>query len=77
MLRYNEVKVVKVDTRETYYDEKKKKSVKYKKPIVKKTTVFSDNYIYDLGELYETMKFLSQKHCYSTLEVSFEVGIEY
>jgi len=62
-----------------YYDDKKQKSIKYKTPKITKKTVYEDKHCYDLGVLYEILKFNSEKHNgYNTVcEVSFKIEQEY
>ena len=79
MLRYDDIKITAITTDEDYYDSKKEKTIKYKKPKVKKKVIFEDKYCYDLGELYEILKFNAEKHgMYRTeCDVTFQVGIEH
>lgn len=79
MLVYKDIKVVAVTTETDYYDHKKGKTIKYKTPLIMKKTVYEDKHCYDLGELYEILKFNSQKHSgYDTVcEVSFKLDQEY
>ena len=78
MLVYKDVKIVAVTTDNDYYDHKKEKTIKYKTPKITKKTVYEDEHCYDLGELYEILKFNSQKHSgYDTVcEVSFKLDQE-
>ena len=48
MLRYDDIKITAITTDEDYYDSKKEKTIKYKKPKVKKKVIFEDKYCYDL-----------------------------
>lgn len=77
MLQYNNIKIVKVDTRDHYYDEKKKKSIKFKKPLTTEKIIHEEKYCLDLGDLYETVKFHTEKNLYSKIKVSFDTDIEY
>jgi hypothetical protein len=79
MLAYKNIKLIAVTTESEYYDEKKNKHIKYKTPKVTKKTIFEDGYCHDLGELYEIIKFNTEKHFgYNTIiEAKFEPYNEY
>ena len=79
MLAYKDIKIVAVTKDDDYYDHKKEKTIKYKKPKITTKTVYEDKYCYDLGALYEILKFNSEKHNgYNTVcEVSFKIEQEY
>ena len=75
-MMFSKVKITSVKTDVNYYDNKKKKWIKYKNPKVTKKIMFVDD-IWELGELYREMK-----NCYERSEgnkvlVSFEVDILY
>tara|TARA_S200002703_G_scaffold110605_1_gene96245 strand:- start:238 stop:489 length:252 start_codon:yes stop_codon:yes gene_type:complete len=61
MLNIGDIKITKVKTEKDYYDEKKKKRLKYKQPKITKRIVF-EGHCYDIGEFYETLKFNIEKH---------------
>ena len=79
MLAYKDIKIVAVTTDDNYYDDKKNKTIKYKTPKITNKTVYEDKHCYDLGVLYEILKFNSEKHNgYKTVcEVSFKIDQEY
>tara|TARA_R110000823_G_scaffold301539_1_gene422568 strand:+ start:399 stop:611 length:213 start_codon:yes stop_codon:yes gene_type:complete len=59
------------------YDNKKEKYVKFKKPKTIVKTVFDDDFVYDIGELYEVLKFNSEKNTSGTISVTFETDLQY
>jgi hypothetical protein len=79
MLIYKNVKIVAVTKEDDYYDHKQEKTIKYKSPKITKKTVYDEEYCHDLGDLYEILKFNSEKHNgYRTnCEVTFELENEY
>lgn len=79
MLTYKNIKLTAITTDEGYYDHKKEKQIKYKKPKITKKVIFEDTYCHDLGELYEIIKFNTDKHSgYNTkIDISFETLNEY
>ena len=79
MINYNDIKITAVTTQNDYYDSKKKKRIKYKKPKITKKVLNTDSYAYDLGELYEIMRFFTEKHSgYNTdCEITFKTSTEY
>ena len=77
MLEYKNIIITKVDTRDSYYDNKKNKSIKYKNPQVTEKIICEVESCYDLGEFYEILKFHNEKNCYSQIKVSFDMSSEY
>ena len=80
MINYNDIKVTAVTTEKDYYDSKKKKHMKYKKPKITRKLLNVDNlHAYDLGELYEIIRFYTEKHSgYRTeCEITFRTNVEY
>ena len=74
MISYNNVKIISTETKEGYWDENKKKHIKYKTPKITKKTLFENN-VYDIGELYTAIKFsLDQEY---NVSVSFDVKLEF
>tara|TARA_R110001632_G_scaffold221545_1_gene352080 strand:+ start:1567 stop:1779 length:213 start_codon:yes stop_codon:yes gene_type:complete len=59
------------------YDNKKEKYVKFKKPKTIVKTVFDDDFVCDIGELYEVLKFNSEKNTSGTISVTFETDLQY
>jgi hypothetical protein len=77
MISYNDVKISSVKVDETYYDEKKKKHIKYAKPKVTKKLLFEENYIFDVGDLYTQIKNCHDRDPYNLMEVSFTTNLEH
>ena len=79
MIHYENIKIVSIREDDGYYNNKKKKYVYYKEPKITKTTVFEDKHCYDLGELYENIKFFTEKATTegNKIEISFNTLIEY
>lgn len=79
MIIYNDIKITAVTTEKDYYDSKKKKHIKYKKPKIIRKVLNTDNSVFDLGELYEIIRFYTEKHSgYDTeCEITFRTNIEY
>ena len=76
MISYDDVKIYSVIKRESYYDNKKKKHIKYAKPKITKKLLFEDN-CYDLGELYMQIKNCHERDPYGHIEVTFNSTLEY
>ena len=76
MITYDDVKIYSVNVDDTYYDQKKKKHIKYAKPKITKKLLFEDN-CYDLGELYTQIKNCHERDPYRKIEVSFKSNLEY
>ena len=79
MLNYKNVVITSTKTQYAYYDEKKKKSIDYKKPKITTKILHEEEYCCDLGELYETIKFHTDKQSMygNDIKVSFDTYIEY
>jgi hypothetical protein len=79
MINYSDIKISAVTTEKSYYDSKKKKSIKYKKPKITRKVLNTDSYAYDLGELYEIIRFFTEKHNDSNTEceITFRTNAEY
>ena len=56
-ITYNNMTVSKVITEKDYYDYKKKKRIKYKKPKITKTKIYEGT-PYCIGEIYKTLDFM-------------------
>lgn len=76
MISYDDVKIYSVIKRESYYDNKKKKHIKYAKPKITKKLLFKDS-CYDLGDLYMQIKNCHERDPYNKMEVTFESNLEY
>ena len=55
-IHFENVKIQSVRTEKTFYDEKQGKHIKYKNPKIIKKTLFQDDHVYDVGELYLQIK---------------------
>ena len=76
MLTYDNIKIISTRTDDDYYDEKKRKHIKYKHPKITKKTLF-DGSVFDLGELYTAMKFATDQDSYNEISVNFNIKQEY
>jgi len=78
MLKYNNIKVTRTDTKDGAYDNKKGKFVDFKKPkVITKTLELNDS-CYDLGELYSMLKHHAEQNTYcDELKVEFTISIEF
>ena len=78
MLRYDNIKVSRTDTKNGAYDKKKGKFVDFKKPkVITKTLELNDS-CYDLGELYSMLKHHAEQNTYcDELKVEFTISIEF
>ncbi len=79
MLNYNNIVIKSVQTRTYYYDHKKKKHINYKKPKITTKILHEEDSCYDLGELYEIIKFHTDKQGQygNDIKVSFDTNIEF
>ena len=79
MLNYNNIVIKSVRTDTYYYDHKKNKSIDYKKPKITIKILHEAKCCYDLGELYEVIKFHTDKQGQygNEIKVSFDTNIEY
>jgi hypothetical protein len=76
MITYDNVRISSVRVDDSYYDNKKKKHIKYATPKITKKVLFEDD-CYDLGELYMQIKNSHERDPYNKIEVSFESKLEY
>tara|TARA_B100000900_G_C20471710_1_gene671688 strand:+ start:628 stop:858 length:231 start_codon:yes stop_codon:yes gene_type:complete len=76
MITYDDVKIYSVTVNDTYYDQKKKKHIKYAKPKVTKKLLFEDH-VWDIGELYVQLKNCHDRDPFNKIEVTFESKLEY
>jgi hypothetical protein len=65
------------EVKDGQFDDKKGKYVKFKKPKTIVKTVFDDDFVCDIGELYEVLKFNSEKNTSGTISVMFETDLQY
>jgi len=77
MIHYENVNMWTVHTRTTEYNSKTGKHKDLKHPIVTKKVHVSDMDAYDLGELYDLIKFAVARDPYNKINVSFTVKEEY
>ncbi len=76
MITYDDVKICSVTVNDTYYDQKKKKHIKYAKPKVTKKLLFQDH-VWDIGELYVQLKNCHDRDPFNEIEVTFKSKLEY
>ena len=64
-----------VETTTSKYNEKLERHVDYKKPLVKTTTVYQQEHVYDSFDLYEHLNYWKKKanHYDTKVIVSFEL----
>ena len=77
MLSFRNVVIKNTEVKEGQFDDKKGKYVKFKKPKTIVNTVFDDDFVCDIGELYEVLKFNSEKNTSGTISVTFETDLQY
>ena len=77
MICYNDVKMWTVHTKDSEYNHKTGKHKKLKTPVVTEKVHVSEASAYDLGELYELMKFATERNPYNKINVSLTVKTEY
>ena len=77
MICYNDIKIWTVHTKESEYNHKTGKHKKLKTPVVTEKVHVSQVNAYDLGELYELMKFATERDAYNEINVSLTVRTEY
>ena len=76
MVTYDNVKIISTKTDKDYWDEDKRKHIKYKTPKTTTKTLFENN-IFELGELYTAIKFSLEQEPYDKVSVAFDVKQEY
>jgi len=79
MLGYKNIVITSTSEKHGYYDHKKKKSIEYKKPKITTKIVYEEEVCCDYGELYEIIKFHTDKQGQygNDVKVTFEPYIEY
>ena len=77
MIYYDNVKLWTVHTKETEFNQKTRKHKKLKTPVVTEKVHMSDVHAYDLGELYDLIKFATERDPYNKIYVSLTVRTEY
>lgn len=77
-IHFENVKIQSVRTEKTFYDEKQGKHIKYKNPKIIKKTLFQDDHVYDVGELYLQIKHCHERaHYHDDVVVSFKSTREF
>ena len=78
MLTYKDITITRTDTTNGSYSQKKKKWIPYKKPLVETKVICKDQDAYDLGDLYNIIKFHTElNEGADNLEIKFNTKIEY
>ena len=77
MICYNDIEMWSTFTKESEYNQKTGRHKKLKAPIVTEKVHVSEASAYDLGELYELMKFATERDPYNKVNVSLTVRTEY
>ena len=77
-IHFENVKIQSVKVEDSFYDSKKGKHIKYKNPKIIKKTLFEDDHVYDVGELYLQLKNCHDRAIYDgEIQVSFTSRLEY
>ena len=77
MLMFKNVKIIHTKVEDGKYNDDKQKYIKYKRPKTIVKTVFDDDFVGDIGELYEAIKFHAE-NCHSgVLEVKLKPEVQY
>tara|TARA_R100000479_G_C6295266_1_gene168120 strand:+ start:196 stop:435 length:240 start_codon:yes stop_codon:yes gene_type:complete len=71
-IHFDNVKIQSVRTEKSFYDEKQGKHIKYKNPKIIKKTLFQDDFVYDVGELY-----LQIKNCHERVGYDDEIVVSF
>ena len=77
MICYSDIEMWSTFTKESEYNQKTGKYKKLKTPVVVGKTHVSEASAYDLGELYELMKFATERDPYNEINVTLTVKSEY
>ena len=77
MLTFKNVKIIHTEVEDGKYNDNKGKYIKHKRPKTIIKTVFDDDYVCDIGELYEAIKFHADKNHSGTLEVKLKPEVQY
>jgi len=77
MLMFRNVKIVHTEVEDGKYNDNKQKFIKHKRPKTIIKTVFDDDFVGDIGELYEVLKFHTDKNHSGTLEVKLKPEVQY
>ena len=74
---YQNIKMFTVHTKDTEFNQKTGKHKKLKTPIVTERVHVPDTDAWDLGEVYELMRFATSRDPYSKVNISFTVHEEH
>ena len=74
---FKNVKIIHTEVDDGKYNNEKQKYIKYKQPKTIVKTVFDDDFVGDIGELYEAIKFHADKNHSGTLEVKLKPEVQY
>jgi hypothetical protein len=77
MLTFDNAKIIQASEETRTYNKKTKKFVDLKKPKISRKVLYEGSF-YDLGELYESIKFFTEKNSgyKDKIEVQFNSSIE-
>jgi hypothetical protein len=76
MITYEKLKISEISTDDGKYDDKKKKYVKYKTPIISKKVIHEYDYT-NLEELACEVRHAVMRNPYKEIEITFKAKIEY
>jgi len=77
MLHYNNILMRTKSVRTHEFNSEEQKAIKLKKPIVTYNVSVSNLDAYDLGELYEMLKYASERGCGEPVHVQFTLERSY
>tara|TARA_B100001093_G_scaffold83242_1_gene74733 strand:+ start:2080 stop:2316 length:237 start_codon:yes stop_codon:yes gene_type:complete len=78
MITYENLKIVRVDKENGYYDNKKQKHIPYKKPKIETKVLETYKTCYDLGELYSILKHHAEQNNYcEDLKIEFSFRLDF
>ena len=69
---FENVKIQSVRTDKSFYDEKQGKHIKYKNPKITRKTLFQDDHVFDVGQLY-----LQIKNCHERAHHDEEIVVSF
>jgi len=77
MLTFRNAKIIQVSEETRTYNKKKEKFINLNKPKISRKVLYEGDF-YDLGELYESVKFFTEKNLSfnDKIEVQFNSSIE-
>ena len=78
MITYENLKIVRVDKEDGYYDHKKQKHIPYKKPKITTKVLDTHKTCYDLGDLYSILKHHAEQNNYcEDLKIEFSFRLDF